>query len=46
MMNYFAILLDDEAVKIIVYECADVGSSSFGALDGVYADLDVPTTRQ
>ena len=42
-MNYFAILIDKKA---IIYECADVGGSSFGALDGVDADLDVPITRQ
>ena len=43
-MNKLAILLDSEA--IFVYECADVDGSTFGALDGVDANLDVPTTRQ
>ena len=43
-MNLFTIFLDEEAP--LIYECADVGSGSVGALDGVDADLDVPTTRQ
>ena len=43
-MNFFAILLDFEGK--LAYECADVGGSKVGALDGVDADLDVPTTRQ
>ena len=43
MMNCLAILLD---IKAIAYESADVNSSSVGALYGVDADLDVPTTRQ
>ena len=44
-MNFFAIFLDKEATKF-VYACADVGGSSVWVLEGVYADLDVPTTRQ
>ena len=44
-MNCNAILLDKEAI-IFAYECADVGGSTVGALDGVDADLDVPKTRQ
>ena len=45
MMNFFAILLDNEAA-ITAYECAGVGGSSVGALVGVDADLDVPTTQK
>ena len=44
-MNFFAIFLDTEAM-IFAYECADVGGSSVGALDGVDADLDVPRILQ
>ena len=44
-MNSLSILLDLEAT-IFAYKSADVDGSSVGALDGVDADLDVPTTRQ
>ena len=45
-MNFLTILLDYEATRIVIYECADVGGSSVGALDCVDTDLNVPTTRQ